>query len=56
MESTYGGTIWGMLKKWQTLYWKNREEEQLFPLFEEVFGITSQTLQIFQRKVLGLYI
>ena len=33
---------------------RRTEREQLFPLFEEVFGITTQTLNDFRIKDIGM--
>ena len=40
----------GNVEKFANLLIEEPEREQLFPLFEEVFGITSQTLNDFSEK------
>ncbi|MDH4424647.1 GNAT family N-acetyltransferase [Bacillus cereus] len=40
----------GNVEKFANLLIEEPEREQLFPLFEEVFGITSQTLNDFSKK------
>lgn len=44
----------GNVEKMANFLLEEPRREQLFPLFEEVFGITSQTLQDFQRKGIGI--
>ena len=40
----------GNVEKFANLLIEEPKREQLFPLFEEVFGITSQTLNDFSEK------
>ena len=40
----------GNVENWQNLLIEEPKREQLFPLFEEVFGITTQTLNDFSDK------
>ena len=44
----------GNVEKLASLLIEEPKREQLFPLFEEVFGITTQTLNDFRIKDIGM--
>ena len=50
MELTYGEDNMGNVESFEKLLLEEPKREQLFPLFEEVFGIPSQTLHDFSER------
>ncbi|MGR5867481.1 GNAT family N-acetyltransferase [Bacillus pacificus] len=44
----------GNVENFEKLLLEEPKREQLFPLFEEVFGITIQTLNDFSERVIGM--